>query len=175
MYELLKRPVPLIKQHRGKGRMFPRELLHEKQAVVEQSATILNFHHGILCPIFNLLSWNLESAPGFQPQALVSGDWEFHSIYHVQNNFIYDLPSGSFFLRLYLFIHERPTERSRDVGRGRSRLPMGSLMWDSIWGPGITPWAKGRCPTTEPLRCPYPVGLNWIGGMEEWGVLSSIH
>ena len=33
-----------------------------------------------------------------------------------------------------LFIHERHTERGRDIGRGRSRLPAGSLMWDSIPG-----------------------------------------
>ena len=30
----------------------------------------------------------------------------------------------SFFLIFYLFIHERHTERSRDIGRGRSRLPV---------------------------------------------------
>lgn len=41
---------------------------------------------------------------------------------------------SEFFLkRFYLFIHgER--ERSRDTGRGRSRLHAGSLMWDSIPG-----------------------------------------
>ena len=33
-----------------------------------------------------------------------------------------------------LFIHERHRE-SRDTGRGRSRLPVGSLMQDSISGP----------------------------------------
>ena len=27
------------------------------------------------------------------------------------------------------------TERGRDIGRGRSRLPMGNLMWDVIWAP----------------------------------------
>ena len=36
----------------------------------------------------------------------------------------------------YLFIYERhrerERERGRDTGRGRSRLPAGSLMWDSI-------------------------------------------
>ena len=31
-----------------------------------------------------------------------------------------------------LFIHKRHTERSRDIGRRRSRLPVGSLMWDLI-------------------------------------------
>ena len=29
----------------------------------------------------------------------------------------------------------RDTERGRDIGRGRSRLPMGSLMQNSIPGP----------------------------------------
>ena len=35
---------------------------------------------------------------------------------------------------IYLFVHERHTERERDVGRGRSRLPVRSLMWDLIPG-----------------------------------------
>ena len=39
-----------------------------------------------------------------------------------------------FFLRFYLFIHERHRERGRDTGRGRSRLHAGSLTWDSILG-----------------------------------------
>ena len=42
---------------------------------------------------------------------------------------------SNFFLRFYLFIHERPREKSRDTGRGRSRLHAGSPMWDSIPGP----------------------------------------
>ena len=29
----------------------------------------------------------------------------------------------------------RETERGRDTGRGRSRLPVGSPMWDSVPGP----------------------------------------
>ena len=40
-----------------------------------------------------------------------------------------------FFLRFYLSIHERHTERSWDIGRGRSKLPVGSLMKDWIPGP----------------------------------------
>ena len=39
-----------------------------------------------------------------------------------------------FFLRFYLFTHERHTERGRDTGRGRSRLHAGRLTWDSILG-----------------------------------------
>ena len=39
-----------------------------------------------------------------------------------------------YFLRSYLFIHERQRERSRDTGRQRSRLHAGSPMWDSILG-----------------------------------------
>ena len=40
-----------------------------------------------------------------------------------------------FYLRFYLFIHERHRERGRDIGRGRSRLPAESPMQDSITGP----------------------------------------
>ena len=40
-----------------------------------------------------------------------------------------------FCLRFYLFIYERHTEKDRDISRGRSRLPEGSLMQDSIPGP----------------------------------------
>ena len=38
------------------------------------------------------------------------------------------------FLKNFI-IHERHGERGKDIGRGRSRLPAGSLMWDSIPGP----------------------------------------
>ena len=45
-------------------------------------------------------------------------------------------------------------ERGRDTGRGRSRIPVGTLMWDSILGLQDMTWAKGRCSTTEPPRHP---------------------
>lgn len=47
-------------------------------------------------------------------------------------------------LKKDLFIHERPTERGRDLGRGRSRLLAGSLMLDSSQDPGIMTRAEGR-------------------------------
>ena len=31
----------------------------------------------------------------------------------------------------FLFIHKKHRERGRDIGRGRNRLPVGRLMWDS--------------------------------------------
>ena len=40
-------------------------------------------------------------------------------------------------VRSYLFIHKRHTGRSRDIGRRRSRLHAGSLMWDLIPDPRI--------------------------------------
>ena len=53
--------------------------------------------------------------------------WEFpQEVKTLRNIFL-------FFLRFYLFM--RDTERGRDTGRGRSRLPVGSLMWDLIPGP----------------------------------------
>ena len=42
---------------------------------------------------------------------------------------------GLIFKIFSLFIYERHTERGRDIGRGGSRLPVGSPMWDSIPGP----------------------------------------
>ena len=54
----------------------------------------------------------------------------------------------------------RDTERGRDIGRGKRRLPARSPMWDSIPDPGITPWAEGRYSTAEPLRRPSPSILN---------------
>ena len=47
-----------------------------------------------------------------------------------------------FFLRVYLFIHERHTERGSDIGGGRSRLLTGSPMRDSSPGVGSHPEPK---------------------------------
>ena len=38
------------------------------------------------------------------------------------------------FLKIFFFFHEKPGERGRAIGRGRSRLPTRSLMRDSILG-----------------------------------------
>ena len=48
---------------------------------------------------------------------------------------------SSLLKRFYLFIHERYTERGTDIGRGKSRLPTGSPMRDSIQDPRIMRWA----------------------------------
>ena len=58
---------------------------------------------------------------------------------------------STFFLKI-LFIYSWETQRDR--GRGRSRLPAGNLIWNSIPGLRITPWAKSRCSTAEPPRHP---------------------
>ena len=64
------------------------------------------------------------------------------------------------FLRFYLFIHERHTERGRDIGRGRSRLHEGSPMWEPDVGPH--PRTPGSLPEpktdTQPLSHP---GAPW--------------
>ena len=56
-----------------------------------------------------------------------------------------------FFLRFYLFIHERHTGRGRDIGRGRNRLLVGSLMWDSLQSPRSQPEPKADA---QPLSHP---------------------
>ena len=61
---------------------------------------------------------------------------------------------SGFFLKI-LFIHERDTERDRDIGIGRrSRLQAKSLMRNLIPGLRDQPWSKGRCSTAEPPRHP---------------------
>ena len=53
-----------------------------------------------------------------------------------------------------LLIHEKHRDRGKDRGRGRSRLPLGSLKQTWSQEPETTTWAKGRHSTTEPTRCP---------------------
>ena len=48
--------------------------------------------------------------------------------------------------------------RCPERGRGRSRLPAGSPMRDSIPGPGVAAWAQGRRSTAEPPRGPLSEG-----------------
>ena len=58
------------------------------------------------------------------------------------------------FFKKILFIHSWEwMNRGRDIARGRRKLPAGSPKQNSIPGPRITTWAKGRCSTTEPPRC----------------------
>ena len=68
----------------------------------------------------------------------------------------------SLFLRFYLFIHERHTERSRDTGRGRSRLTAGSPMRNSIPGPQDHALSRRQTSTTEPPRHPQNFGFKHV-------------
>ena len=58
--------------------------------------------------------------------------------------------SLSLFFFKIVFIHERRTERSRDIGRGRSRLPMESPMRDLIPGPWDHDLSRINRSITEP-------------------------
>ena len=49
----------------------------------------------------------------------------------------------------------RERERSRDTGRGRSRLHAGSLTWDSILGLQDHAWAEGGAKPLSHRSCPY--------------------
>ena len=58
------------------------------------------------------------------------------------------------FFKKILFIYSWQTERSRDIDRGRSRSLQGAWCGTRSQDPEIMTWAKGRCSTTEPPRCP---------------------
>ena len=59
-----------------------------------------------------------------------------------------------FFKILLIDWWETHSERGRDIGRGRSRLPWGAQCGTRSQDPGVTLWAKCRCSTAEPPRCP---------------------
>ena len=70
------------------------------------------------------------------------------------------VPWWLFFLKI-LFVYSWETHRERQrLGRGRTRLPVRSPMWNSIPDPGIRPWAKSRYLTTEPPICLTLMGLE---------------
>ena len=56
---------------------------------------------------------------------------------------------------IYLFMRDTEKETGRDTGRGRSRVPAGSPMWDLILGPWDQALSRSRCSTTEPPKHPY--------------------
>ena len=59
------------------------------------------------------------------------------------------------YIKRFIYLFMRDTERGRSTGRGRSRPPAVSLMWDWIPGPrDHTLSQRCRCSTIEPPRCP---------------------
>ena len=67
----------------------------------------------------------------------------------------------SYFFKDFIYvILERRTERGRDIGREKSKLPAWAWCRTPPQDPGFTRWAKGRCSTTEPPRCPSFMFLN---------------
>ena len=85
---------------------------------------------------------NAQAAARWKGASLGASGPGFHFFLFLFSFFLFFISFLSFFLFLsssffkdYLFIHERHTQRSRDTGRGRSRLHAGSLMWDSILDP----------------------------------------
>ena len=62
-----------------------------------------------------------------------------------------------FFLRFYLFIHERQREREREAetqAEGEAGSMQGARCGTRSQDSRITPWTEGRCLTTEPPRHP---------------------
>ena len=81
------------------------------------------------------------------------------------------------FFKDFLYLLMRDRERGRDPGRGRGRLPAGNPVQDSIPGPGVTAWARGRHSTAEPPGGPWTQRFlrnQWNGGRGSMqGILTS--
>ena len=59
-----------------------------------------------------------------------------------------------YFLRFYLFIHERHREAETEA-EGEAGFVQGARLGTRTQDPGIIAWAKGRCSITELPRCPW--------------------
>ena len=81
----------------------------------------------------------------------------------------------------------RDTERGRDISGEKSRLPVGSLMQDSIPGPQDHSLSQRQMLNTEPPRCPSNNDFYWNKGTQNasvtrpplswlvWGMTASQH
>ena len=76
---------------------------------------------------------------------------------HTQSYSVFTFISPNGYIIIFKdFIYSWETQRGRDIGRGRSRLPMlGAPCGTQSRNPRITPWVESRCWTTEPPRCPF--------------------
>ena len=69
-----------------------------------------------------------------------------------------------FFLRFYLFIHERHTERESEAetqAEGEAGSMQGARHRTLARDSRTVPWAEGRCSTAEPPRRPSPSSFPW--------------
>ena len=75
---------------------------------------------------------------------------------------IYQVINLFFFLKIYLFIHERhrERERGRDTGRGRSRSMQGARCGTRFWVSRITPWAESGAKWLSHQCCPQVINLS---------------
>ena len=93
----------------------------------------------------------------FNSFAILGTDFEHQGKFHSPKTFILNSfwlhECIQFFFKDLIYLFMRDTEKGRDTGRGRSRLPAGTPKWDWIPGPQDQALSQ-RCSTTEPLRCP---------------------
>ena len=70
-----------------------------------------------------------------------------------------------FFIKDFIYLLMIDTERSRDIGRWRSRLPLESLMWDLFLGPWDHNLSQRQMLNTEPPRaqflCIFQDKIKW--------------
>ena len=65
--------------------------------------------------------------------------------------FILYLSIRNLFFKDFIYLFMRDTEREAETqAEGEAGSLQGARCRTGSWDPGITPWAKGRCSTTEP-------------------------
>ena len=66
----------------------------------------------------------------------------------------------AYFFLIFIYLFMRDTQREAE---GEEGSPQGAWCRTQSQDPGIMTWAKGRCSTIEPPRCPYVCILRGIG------------
>ena len=128
----------------------------------------------VICNLWNLLTWTtdplLQIQSPYRSSQAPNSELGISQVKFQEQRKLLDVPESTsrkgwpssdkfkmtfgklFFFLIKKIIHERHRERGRDIGRGRSKLLMGTLMWDLISGP----WDHNlsQRPDAQPLSHP---------------------
>ena len=134
MVMFLKSPLTILKKKK-KHNIWNHVLLSVTQRGEQDLQLWLDTGHGLLHFFCLFVCFRLLWTSALRWSHFI-GELSF---YHYGMFIISDNPLF-FFKDFHLFIHERHRERGRDIGRGRSRLPVRTQCGIQSQDPGITSW-----------------------------------